>query len=110
PLSDPAAPVPFPNNIIPTARIAPAARALVDLWPRAQNLLPDPISGINLRNPGVNSIDDDQYFIKVDHAFSAHDKVFGRYATNIPSWFSITDNPNLGYLVQGRNNNLATQW
>ena len=72
--------------------------------------LPDPSVGINLRNPGVNSIDDDQYFVKIDHAFSNHDRVFARYATNQPSWFSITNNPNTSYLVVGRNNNLATQW
>lgn len=110
PLSDPASPVPFPGNIIPQNRIAPAASALLEFWPRAQNDLPDPLSGVNFRNPGTNSIDDDQYFVKIDHSFGNRDKVFGRYATNIPSWLSITNNPNFSYLVMARNHNLATQW
>ncbi len=71
---------------------------------------PDPITGINFRNPGTNSIDDNQYFVKIDHSFSNNDKVFARYATNMPKWFSITNNPEFSYLVEGRNNNLATQW
>jgi hypothetical protein len=83
---------------------------LLDFWPRAQNDLPDPITGINFRNPGTNSIDDNQYFVRIDHSISANDRIFGRYATNIPTYFSITDNPNFSYLVEGRNNNLATQW
>lgn len=110
PLSDPANPTPFAGNIIPQSRIAPAARALLDFIPRAQNVLPDPISGINFRNPGTRSIDDDQYFLKIDHSIGNNDKVFARYATNIPSFFSIENNPLFSYLVQARNNNLATQW
>jgi hypothetical protein len=110
PLSDPANPTRFPNNVIPSSRIVPAARALLDFIPRAQNSLPDPTSGVNYRNPGTNSIDDNQYFTKIDHSFSNNDKVFVRYATNLPSWFSITNNPEFSYLVEGRNNNLATQW
>src|SRR5690606_29835071 len=54
PLSNPASPTPSPNNIIPASRIVPAARALMGFWPQAQNALPDPISGINFRNPGTN--------------------------------------------------------
>jgi hypothetical protein len=110
PFSNPDNPTPFPGNIIPEARISPAARALLQYWPQPQNALPDPLTGVNFRNPGTNSIDDDQYFLKVDHAFSASDRVFARYATNLPSWFSIQANPNFSYLVTGRNNNLATQW
>ncbi len=110
PLSDPANPTPFPGNIIPQNRISPTARALLDYFPHAQNDLPDPTTGINFRNPGTNSIDDNQYFVKVDHSFSQNDKIFARYATNIPQWFSITSSPDFSYLVQGRNNNLATQW
>jgi hypothetical protein len=110
PLSNPANPTPFPGNIIPANRISPTAKALLDYIPRAQNALADPISGVNFRNPGTNSIDDNQYFVKIDHTFTENNKVFARYATNIPSWNSITSAPAFGYLVQARNNNLATQW
>ncbi|HET8546476.1 MAG TPA: TonB-dependent receptor, partial [Bryobacteraceae bacterium] len=110
PTSNPDNPTFFTGNIIPENRIVPAARALLPFWPRAQNALPDPTSGVNFRNPGTNSIDDNQYFVKIDHAFSAKDRAFGRYATNLPRYFSITNNPNFSYLVEGRNNNIATQW
>ena len=83
-------------------RILPAARSLLAYFPRAQNDLPDPISGINLRNPGTNSIDDNQYFLKVDHSFNNNNKVFARYATNIPKCFSITNNPEFSYLVEAQ--------
>jgi hypothetical protein len=110
PQSDPANPTPFPGNIIPQSRISATSRALLNYFPRAQNELTDPITGINFRNPGTNSIDDNQYFLKIDHSFSDSDKVFARYATNIPRYFSITNNPEFSYLVTARNNNLATQW
>src|SRR3954452_22936128 len=84
PLSDPASPTPFVGNIIPQNRISPTAKSLLNYFPHAQNDLPDPITGVNFRNPGTNSIDDNQYFVKVDHSFSQNDKIFGRYATNIP--------------------------
>ena len=71
PTSDPASPTPFPGNVIPQSRLSPTAKALLDFWPRAQNDLPDPLTGVNFRNPGTNSIDDDQYFVKIDHSFSA---------------------------------------
>ena len=109
--SDPASPTPFPeqhHSVEPD--LIDRATSLLDYFPRAQNRLPDPITGINFRNPGTNSIDDDQYFVKIDHSFSNNDKVFARYATNIPKYFSITNNPEFSYLVEGRNNNLATQW
>jgi hypothetical protein len=111
PTSSPSAPTPFPGNIIPASRIVPAARSLMNFWPAAQFAIPDDASGgVNFRNPGTNSIDDNQYFVKIDHNFSANDKVFFRYATNLPEFFSITNNPNFSYLVEGRNNNIATQW
>ncbi|MBN8729188.1 MAG: TonB-dependent receptor [Acidobacteria bacterium] len=111
PNSSPTAPLPFAGNIIPTARITAAARALTSFWPQAQFAVPDDAAGApNFRNPGTNSINDDQYFLKLDHNFSASDKIFFRYATNIPEWFSITNNPNFSYLVAGRNHNYATQW
>ncbi|MEP7366286.1 MAG: TonB-dependent receptor, partial [Acidobacteriota bacterium] len=111
PNSSPSAPLPFAGNIIPSARITPAAKSLTNFWPKAQFAIPDDASGaINFRNPGTLSLDDNQYFVKIDHNFSSSDKVFFRYATNIPNYFSITNNPNFSYLIAGRNNNYASQW
>ncbi|MCC6293456.1 MAG: TonB-dependent receptor [Bryobacterales bacterium] len=111
PASNPNSPLPFAGNIIPSTRITSAARALTNFWPKAQFAISDDASGaVNFRNPGTNSIDDNQYFVKIDHNFSLNDKVFFRYATNLPRYFSITNNPNFTYLVEGRNNNYAAQW
>lgn len=107
---DPLTGQPFPGNVIPQARIVPAAQALNNFLPLPQNDLPDPLSGVNFRNPGVNSIDDDQYFVRGDHAFSSGDRIFVRYATNIPFYLSVTDNPLFSYRVEARNHNWATQW
>ena len=111
PFTDPASPTPFPDNIIPTNRISSDGAAPARLLAaRAERIAGPDHAASTYRNPGTNSIDDDQYFVKVDHSFSNNDKVFARYATNIPKYFSITNNPEFSYLVEGRNNNLATQW
>jgi hypothetical protein len=102
---------PFPGNIIPTNRISAAARNLNSFWERPQVVLPDPLSGFNYTGRGNQSIDDDQYYVKVDHSFSVNDKVMGRYATNTVSWLQVPGaTPQFTYLVAGRNNNVATQW
>src|SRR5262249_47499229 len=53
---------------------------------------------------------DNQYFVRIDHTFSASDKIFFRYATNIPDWFTIAENSNFSYRIEARNNNYASQW
>src|SRR6516225_3290289 len=58
PTSNPAAPLPFPGNIIPSQRISPAATALLAYLPRAQTPLSDPLTGVNYSFPGVNTIND----------------------------------------------------
>ena len=52
PDSSPTAPVIFPGNIIPASRISPAAQALLAYMPKAQNALPDPLTGVNYSFPG----------------------------------------------------------
>lgn len=111
PLTNPDSPTPFAGNIIPASRIATAARALSDFWPKPLTALPDPLSGFNYVGAGGQRIDDDQYYTKIDHNFSARDKIMGRYATNIPEWFQQPGVlRNFTYLVAGRNHNVATQW
>jgi hypothetical protein len=110
PLSDPNSPTPFPGNIIPSSRIAPAAKALLSYIPTAQNALSDPLTGVNYRYGGTNTINDNQYFVRIDHTFSLKDKIFFRYATNVPHLFQITNNPQFSYRVEARNNNYAGSW
>jgi hypothetical protein len=101
---------PFPGNIIPASRIAPAATALLNYMPKAQNSLTDPLTGVNYLFPGVNTSNDNQYFAKIDHTFSASDKIFFRYATNVPRLFQETESSQFSYLVTARNQNYAGQW
>lgn len=110
PTSSPTNPTPFPGNIIPPSLIAPAATALLPYFPKAQNPLNDPLSGVNYKFPGVNTINDNQYFARIDHTFSVNDKIFFRYATNIPYLFQIIDNPQFSYRVEAKNQNYAGQW
>lgn len=108
---DPVGGAPFAGNIIPQARLSATARALTSFWERPQTTLADPLTGFNYTGAGRQAIDDEQYYVKVDHNFSSSDKIMGRYATNIPSWFQIPGNrPQFTYLVTGRNNNVAAQW
>lgn len=111
PLTDPNNPTPFPGNVIPSNRISPAATALNKFWEKPQAVLANPLVGFNYTGVGGTQVDDDQYFIKVDHNFTSKDKVMGRYATNSPSLYTLNGAaPQFGYTVVGRNNNVASQW
>jgi hypothetical protein len=108
---DPLTGTPFAGNIIPTSRIVAPARALNAFWPTPQTELTDPLSGNNFVRAGGQAIDDDQFYLKVDHNFSAKDKIFGRWAQNDVSWDQRPGaTPDFTYLVAGKNRNLATQW
>ena len=110
PTSNPDNPTPFPGNIIPAGRISAAAKALLGFIPTAQNALSDPLTGVNYRFAGTNTVNDNQYFVRGDHTFSVNDKIFFRYATNIPFLFQISNNPQFSYRVVARNHNYAGSW
>ncbi len=102
---------PFAGNIIPANRLNATAKALTSYWERPQTALADPLTGTNYIGVGGTQIDDDQYFLKLDHNISDRDKVMFRYATNIPYYLTTpAASPQFTYLVVGRNNNIATQW
>lgn len=69
----------FPGNIIPDNRIDPAARALRNLWGRA-NGPGEPFTHVNnyAANASVGG-DNDQYNARVDHTFSERNRLFARY-------------------------------
>jgi hypothetical protein len=111
PLTDPNNPTPFPGNIIPSNRISPAATSLNKYWEKPQTVLANPLVGFNYTGVGGTNVDDNQYFVKIDHNFSSKDKIMGRYATNTPNLYTLNGAaPQFGYTVIGRNNNLAAQW
>ncbi|MBC7926501.1 MAG: TonB-dependent receptor [Bryobacteraceae bacterium] len=70
---------PFPNNVIPTNRIDPAARVLSNLWGRA-NSPGSAFTAVNnfTANASVGG-DNDQYNARVDHTFSDTNRAFFRY-------------------------------
>ncbi len=111
PLTSSTNPVPFANNRIPDSRITTGARNLMNFWEKPQVVLPNPLVGFNYTGTGGQRIDDDQYYVKIDHNFSTNDKIMGRYATNKPSWNQVPGAaPQFTYLVLGRNDNVAAQW
>ena len=108
---DPFTGTPFPNNVIPPARISATARTLSNLWEQPQTVLANPLVGFNYRGVGSRRIDDTQYFTKIDHNISNSDKVMFRYATNTPDYLiTPSASPQFTYRVIGRNNNIATQY
>ena len=108
---DPITGTPFAGNIIPASRISPTAKALMSFWPAPQRVNADPLSDINYIGDGGVRLDDDQRYVRIDHNFSAKDRIFGRYAFDDISYFTVPgDNPAFTYAVAGRNQNVAGQW
>ncbi|HWB96597.1 MAG TPA: TonB-dependent receptor [Bryobacteraceae bacterium] len=78
---DPLTKQPFPNNVIPTTRIASYASKFLSDW------VPQPNTneaGINFRGvPASAPITQDQYVSRIDHVFSPRDTMNGSYMYNI---------------------------
>lgn len=75
-IRDPLTGRPFPNNTIPSGRIDPVAAKLVALYP-----LPN-FEGSGRQNYTASPLDAehrDQFDFRVDHQFSANDRMFVRY-------------------------------
>jgi carboxypeptidase family protein/TonB-dependent receptor-like protein len=102
---------PFPGNIIPDNRISPVAKELMKYWPEPQRINANPLVGLNYIGFERRTIDDHQFFARVDHNFSERDKIFGRYAFDDVTYNVLPgDNPNFSYFVDGRNQNVAGAW
>ncbi len=67
---------PFPNNTIPASRFDPVAAQLLALYP-----LPNLTGKNNFFSDQEESIDADQFLGRIDHRFSEHDSIFGRYVS-----------------------------
>jgi len=66
---------PFPGNLIPAARISPVARKLVDLTP-----LPNQLgNNANYFSSGTQSMDRDNYDIKINYNPTSKLALFGKY-------------------------------
>ena len=76
----------FPNNQIPTSLFSPAAVRILNEWLP----LPNPAGTDNrltLRFEQPTQSDDHQYLARVDHAFTANHRVYGRF------WVSRASTP-----------------
>jgi hypothetical protein len=66
---------PFPGNTIPSGRIDPVARTLLDRYP------PPTSAGTanNFQRVGEETVDQDQFTVRIDHRLTASgDRIFGR--------------------------------
>jgi hypothetical protein len=65
---------PFPNNAIPVDRIDPVARALLERYPLPTS------SGTanNYRRVADETVDQDQFSVRLDQRLSPRDQAFGR--------------------------------
>ena len=67
----------FPNNTIPASRFDPVAAKLFALYPK-----PNLAGKNNFFSNQTESIDNDQFLGRMDHRFSDHDSIFGRYVSS----------------------------
>ncbi len=87
-LVDPTTGLAFPNNVIPSSRIDPVARTLINLYPATQN-------GALISNylySGPNNEDDTRYDIRLDHNFRETDNIFARvshYGRTLPAVLNL---------------------
>jgi hypothetical protein len=69
---------PFPNNVIPLARLDPVAQKLTALLPPTTSI-GDPITHANdLVTAGVNTSNQDKYDVRIDHRFNDAHAFFAR--------------------------------
>ncbi|HLH05211.1 MAG TPA: TonB-dependent receptor [Bryobacteraceae bacterium] len=70
---------PFPNNVIPTARLNATTLLVLQKYYPQPNLNVGPSVLPNYEFTGSNNTQSDQTGIRVDHRFGDNDTIFGRY-------------------------------
>src|SRR5262249_16811801 len=69
--------IPYPNNQIPASDISPVTAAVLNSY------IPAPPPGANTISYAIpNSLDDDQYMVRVDHSFTDRNRLMGRFFTS----------------------------
>ena len=107
---DPLDGTPFAGNIIPRTRLhAGALNVLGKYVPRASFVQADPLD-FTARAGIPNPVNAHQYFGRVDHNFSASDRVFGRLAVDRSDRSDNFINPYLPVFVDSKVTNVASQW
>jgi hypothetical protein len=98
----------FPGNKIPSNRISPAMKLMIDTY------MPLPNNGTGLSNNLVNTEssanDRDNFVVRVDHNFSSKDTVFVRYLRQAAALFSPGANPNFYTQARFDADNVGAGW
>lgn len=73
----------FPGNIVPVTRLDPVARNVTSLIPQPNRAPNNPFTqALNYIGVQPVTIDVDQYHGRIDHSFSASNRLFGRWSYN----------------------------
>ena len=92
PVTDPLTGALFPGNVIPQNRISPQARALLNLYPLAND---QSNSRYNYQTPIINPMHQDALQSRLSQSVGKRDQLYGRFAFED----TRSDNPNLfGFL------------
>lgn len=97
------------NNIIPASRINQNAKRVIDTYVPLPQFRPEDILDVNVISSVPQILDQNQYFVRIDHNFSASDRVFVRYAGQRTGYESQQLNPNFPNIFSMRPHNIASQ-
>ncbi|MBS1826925.1 MAG: TonB-dependent receptor [Acidobacteria bacterium] len=98
------------NNIVPASRINRNAQNFVNTYLPLPQFRPEDNLDINVIRSVPSILNQNQYFARIDHNFSANDRVFVRYAGQRTSYVNQNINPNFDTSFSLRPNNIASQY
>lgn len=107
---DPLTGEPFANNIIPRTRLHSGAQKVISDYLPMPDFEQADILDFTVRRAVPQVISSNQYFGRLDHNFTTHDKVFGRVAFDTSNWEANTINPNFPEFRESTAYNVASQW
>ena len=97
------------SNIIPPSRINKNAQNFINNYLPLPQFAPQDVLDVNVIRSVPNILYQNQYFARVDHQFSAKDKIFGRFATMHGDYVINNINPNFPSTQRIQNYNVAFQ-
>jgi hypothetical protein len=100
----------FPNNRIPASRLHRGAQNVINEYLPLPDFEQADILDFTARSSIPIPINSNQYFARVDHNFSEHDRVFGRINIDRSDWHRNNINPHFPDHLYSRSWNVATQW
>jgi hypothetical protein len=98
------------TNIIPASRINRNAQNFINTYLPLPQFRPEDILDVNVIASIPSILNQNQYFLRVDHNFSSNDRVFVRYAGQRTKYDNRTLNPNFSTLFSMRPHNIASQY